>query len=308
MNPPSDTTEPMLVFDRSAVRAHRERAAGLPAEHRFLRREVAARLIDRLADVKGRFETVLDLGCGDGEMADLLEAAGRPATVISLDAARGFARRGPRPVVAEEEALPFKPASIDLVLSTLGLHWTNDLPGALLQIRQILRPDGLLLAGMLGGETLHELRAALLEAELAEESGASPRISPFADLRDAGALLQRAGLALPVVDADTITVTYPDALALMRDLRGMGETNAGRHRRRSFTRRATLLRAAAIYAERFAGPDGRIPASFQILFLTGWAPAPSQPKALRPGSATARLADVLGAPERGTGERTGRGV
>jgi SAM-dependent methyltransferase len=296
------TPDEILLFDRAAVRAHRERAALLSPEHRFLRREVAARLVDRLAEVKGRFDMVLDLGCGDGELDGLLRAAGRLATVISVDSALGFARRGPRPVVAEEEALPFAPGSIDLVMSTLGLHWTNDLPGALTQIRRILRPDGLLLAAMLGGSTLHELRRALLEAEIAEEAGASPRVSPFADIRDAGALLQRAGLALPVVDADTITVTYPDALALMRDLRGMGETNAGRQRRKSLTRRATLLRAAALYTERFGDAEGRIPASFQVITLTAWAPAPSQPKPLRPGSATARLADALGATEQPAGD------
>ena len=160
---------------------------------------------------------------------------------------------------------------------------------------------------MLGGETLTELRQALIEAELAEEGGAGPRVSPFADVRDIGGLLQRAGYALPVVDSDTITVTYPDALALMRDLRGMGETNAVRERRRSFTRRTTLLRAAALYRERFGLPDGRIAATFQVIYLTGWAPHESQPKPLRPGSAAGRLADALGTRERSAGEKAGPG-
>jgi NADH dehydrogenase [ubiquinone] 1 alpha subcomplex assembly factor 5 len=187
------------------------------------------------------------------------------------------------------------------VLSNLDLHWTNDLPGALLQLRQALRPDGLLLASLFGGETLAELSRALLEAELAEEGGVSPRVSPFADLRDLGHLLQRAGFALPVVDSDAIEVTYPDALALMRDLRAMGETNAAAERRRGFTRRATLARAAALYRERFARPDGRISARFEIVTLTAWAPHAAQPQPLRPGSARFRLADALGVPEHPAG-------
>ncbi|HEX7967021.1 MAG TPA: methyltransferase domain-containing protein [Stellaceae bacterium] len=219
--------------------------------------------------------------------------------LVHADAALDFARQTPRPrVVAEAEALPFARHSFDLVLSSLDLHWANDLPGALLQLRQVLRPDGLLLASLLGGETLFELRHALIEAELAEEGGAGPRVSPFADVRDLGMLLQRAGFALPVVDSDTVTATYADAPALMRDLRGMGETNALAERRRGFTRRATFARAAAIYAEQFGQADGRIPASFEIITLTAWAPHESQPKPLRPGSATARLADALETRER----------
>ena len=175
----------------------------------------------------------------------------------------------------------------------LALHWTADLPGALLQLRRALKPDGLLLAAMLGGQTLVELRTALFEAELAEEGGVSPRVSPAIELGDAAALLQRAGFAMPVADSETITATYPDFLALMRELRAMGETNALAARRRGPTRRATLARAAVIYAERFANTDGRIPATLEILFLAGWAPHPSQPKSLPRGSATHRLADAL---------------
>jgi SAM-dependent methyltransferase len=185
----------------------------------------------------------------------------------------------------------------------LGLHWVNDLPGALIQIRRALKPDGLFLGALLGGATLSELRAALIEAELAEEGGASPRVAPFAELRDAGGLLQRAGFALPVADADRIAVSYPDALALMRELRAMGESNTLRARRRGFTRRATLARAAAIYGEKFAAAEGRVRASFEIVTLTGWAPHPCQPQALEPGSATLRLADTLGAEERPAGDK-----
>jgi NADH dehydrogenase [ubiquinone] 1 alpha subcomplex assembly factor 5 len=209
--------------------------------------------------------------------------------------------------VASPEFLPLAPGSVDAVLSCLALHWVNDLPGALLQLRHALKPDGLLLAALLGGETLQELRAALLEAELAEEGGAGPRVSPMAELRDMAGLLQRAGFAMPVADLDTITVTYADALALMRDLRRMGETNALLERRKSFTRRSTLLGAARLYAERHAGADGRIPATFQVIFLAAWAPHASQPKPLRPGSARARLADALGTRERPAGEKPGRG-
>jgi SAM-dependent methyltransferase len=194
-----------------------------------------------------------------------------------------------------------------LIASDLALHWVGDLPGALAQLLRLLRPDGLLLAAMLGGGTLTELRTAFIEAELVEEDGASPRVSPTVELADAAALLLRAGFALPVADAETITVTYADPLALIRELRGMGETNALGARRRTFLRRATLLRAASLYAERFALPDGRVPATFEILFLTGWAPDPSQPKPLRPGAATHRLAAALGTVERSAG-RSRRGA
>ena len=158
------------------------------------------------------------------------------------------------------------------------MHWAGDLPGALVQLRRALKPDGLLLAALLGGQTLVELRTAWFEAELAEEGGVSPRVSPAIELADAAALLQRAGFALPVADSETITATYTDLLGLLRDLRGMGETNALAARRRAFLRRATLARAAAIYRERFGNADGRIAATFEILFLCGWAPHPDQPR------------------------------
>jgi SAM-dependent methyltransferase len=301
-------TDEILVFDRAAVRAHRERAALLPRADRFLRDEVQARLVDRLNDVKPRFELALDLGGGDGGLAPLMAAAGRSARIVTLDPARRFAVRQADAVIGEEEALPFAAGSFDLVVSTLGLHWTNDLPGALWQICRVLRPDGLLLAALFGGETLWELREALTLAELEVSSGSAPRVSPFADLREAGALLQRAGFALPVVDGELLTLTYPDALALMRELRALGETNALRHRQRGFTRRAVLLRAAELYRARFGDAAGRIPASFQIITLTGWAPAESQPRPLKPGSAKTRLADALGAVEHKAGEaaRPGR--
>ena len=203
-------------------------------------------------------------------------------------------RAGAPAIAADEELLPFAPASLDLVVSNLSLHWVNDLPGALLQIRKALKPDGFFCAAMLGGETLVELRHCLIEAEQSVSGGMSPRVSPFADVRDAGALLQRAGFALPVVDSDVITVTYTDAFALMRDLRGMGETNAVLARRRVPASRALLFEAARLYAERFTEPDGRIPATFQVLHLAAWAPHESQQQPLRPGSGQVPLGDALG--------------
>jgi SAM-dependent methyltransferase len=303
----------IVVFDRRAVRAHRMRgaragqAAAGASERLF--REVAGRLGERLDAVRRTFPRVLDLGCHRGAMAQVLAGRAGAELLVHADLAPGFAAAaramgGGQAVVADEEFLPFAPDSFDLVVGNLGLHWVNDLPGALIQIGRALRPDGLLLAAMLGGRTLAELRQTLLAAELETEGGAGPRVSPFADVQDAGALLQRAGFALPVVDRDTITVAYADALALMRDLRAMGETNAVMRRRRGFSRRATLLRAAALYQERFAGPDGRIRATFDVIYLTGWKPHASQPKALRPGSARHRLADALKTGEIEAGDTT----
>jgi SAM-dependent methyltransferase len=296
----------MTVFDRRQLRRHRDRAAAALPAHDFLLREASVRLTERLDDIRRRFPDALDLGCHRGQVAGALGARGgierlvqcdlSPAMVLGVEGLR---------VAADEEFLPFAEASFDLVLSCLSLHWANDLPGALLQARRALKPDGLFLGAILGGETLKELRQVLLDAELAEEGGVSPRVSPFADVRDAGGLLQRAGFALPVIDSDTITVTYSDALALMRDLRGMGETNVLHERRRGFTRRRTLFAAAARYRDRFADDEGRVSATFQIIYLTGWAPHETQPKALRPGSADARLAEALGTVEHRTGVKTG---
>ncbi len=301
----------MTIFDRRSVRRHRARAAPQIEFHGFLFREVAGRLAERLEDVTRRFPCALDLGCHGGEIAGALAGRGGIETLVQSDLApemaRAAARKGRPSLAADEEALPFAPASFDLALSALSLHWVNDLPGTLLQLRQILKPDGLLLAAMLGGETLRELRTALMEAEIAEEDGASPRVSPFADVRDVGGLLQRAGFALPVVDKDTIPVSYPNALALMGDLRAMGETNAVHTRRKTASRRSTLLRAAALYEENFADAQGRLTATFEVIYLTAWAPAPDQPKPLRPGSAQTRLADALGTTERPAGDKTGRG-
>jgi SAM-dependent methyltransferase len=263
------------LFDRRAWRLHRERAAG---DVDFLHREVGERLIDRLELVNREFPTILDLGARDGALTQALaDRTGTRLVVAAEPAERLLAAAPAARVCADPEWLPFGDARFDLVASCLALHWCADLPGSLIQLHRALKPDGLLLAALLGGGTLAELRTALFEAELAEEGGVSPRVSPTVELGDAAGLMQRAGFAMPVADSETITVTYPDMLALLRDLRGMGETNA-LAARRPFLRRGTLARAAAIYAERFANPDGRIRATFEVLFLTGWAPHPDHAK------------------------------
>jgi NADH dehydrogenase [ubiquinone] 1 alpha subcomplex assembly factor 5 len=279
---------PLQLFDRRATRRFRERAARAWGKADFLVNEAAERLADRLADVTRKFPLALDLGCRDGVMTRTLKGRGGIETLIQMDAVPGFARGAPGlRLVGEAEALPFGKASFDLILSVLDLHGANDLPGALLQLREALKPDGLLLASLFAGETLTELRRAWMEAELAEEGGAGVRVAPFADPRDLGSLLQRAGFVLPVIDSDAIDVSYPDALALMRDLKAMGEANAAQERRRGFTRGATLARAVEFYRAMFGKPDGRIAARFEIVTLTAWAPHPSPNAPGRPKASTA---------------------
>lgn len=261
------------VFDRRLLRLRRERAARGIGDFDFLLDEVAGRLWERLQAVKRPLPRLLDLGGAHGLLARHLRQ--RPGTeqVVSADLSFGMVRQtGGFAVVADEEFLPFRPASLDGVLSNLSLHWVNDLPGALLQIRQALKPDGLFLAALLGGESLRELRLCLMEAELALTGGASPRVSPFADPYDVSALLQRAGFALPVTDSDVITVHYSHPLKLMQDLRGMGASNLTFNRLRRPTRRAVLLEAARRYQERFADAAGRVPATFQVIYVIGWTP------------------------------------
>ncbi|MGA7866617.1 MAG: methyltransferase domain-containing protein [Stellaceae bacterium] len=266
---------PLMLFDRRARRRHRDRAAGRGCVD-FLHRELADRLIERLDDVKREFRLALDLGAHHGALSRALGCRPGIEWVVAADPSFGFlAQLSGMRVAADSDLVPFRDGSFDLVVSMLELHWAGDLPGALVQIRRILKPGGLFLAAMLGGSTLVELRTVLIEAELIEEGGASPRVSPVAELGDVAGLLLRTGFAMPVADAEKITVTYADALALMRDLRGMGETNALTARRRTSLRRATLARAALLYSERFGQPDGRVPATFEILFLTGWAPGAS---------------------------------
>lgn len=280
------------VFDRLLLRARRRRARMLgPAT--FLIDRIAADLGERLDAVLRAFAVAVDLGTPTDAVRRALAGKRSIGTLIAADVlpADGLA------VVTGEEALPFREGSLDLVVSALALQFVNDLPGTLIQIRRALKPDGLFLAALLGGDTLTELRQAFAAAEAEIEGGASPHVAPFADVRELGALLQRAGFALPVTDADRLTVRYASPFALMADLRRMGGTNALTERRRMPLRRATLARMAEIYAERFADPDGRIRATFEIVWLSGWAPHESQQKPLRPGSAQTRLADALGVRE-----------
>lgn len=295
-----------MIFDRPLLTRRRSHVAARASEHDFLLARVAEDLVDRLIAVHRRFPVALDLGSHHGVLGYALAAVPGIETVVSLDAAEPLVRRaaGLR-VVADEEALPIRDGALDLVVSALALQVVNDLPGALVQIRRALKPDGLFLGALLGGETLTELRQAFLAAEAEIEGGASPRVAPFADVRDLGGLLQRAGFALPVADSDTVTVTYRDPLALVRELKAMGASNMLADRRRTPIRRETFFRALQIYAERFAEPTGRIRATFEIVTLTGWVPHESQQKPLRPGSATARLADALGTTERSAGEKPG---
>jgi NADH dehydrogenase [ubiquinone] 1 alpha subcomplex assembly factor 5 len=301
--------EEARVFDRRQVRRNRARASAGFGQADFLIREVAGRLAERLDDIRRRFPVALDLGCHMGQLGHALAGHGGIERLVQADASPEMAAlAGGRAVVCDEEWLPFAPASLDAVFSCLSLHWVNDLPGALVQVRRALRPDGLFLAAMFGGDTLTELRQAWLQAESEVEGGVGPRVSPFVDIRDAAGLLQRAGFALPVADSDRLTVTYPDALALMRELKSMGEANAVAERRRSLTRRDTLAMAASLYASRFAESDGRVRATFQVIYLTGWAPDAEQQKPLRPGSAAHRLSDALGVKEQLAGDKAEPGL
>jgi len=292
------------IFDRHLLRA-RQRRARSRGPAMFLLEHVAADLAERLAAVLRKFDVAVDLGTPSDALRRALAENDTIATLIAAEpAAAALDGAYPR-VAADEEALPFADGSLDLVVSALALQWVNDLPGALIQIRRALKPDGLLLAAMLGGDSLMELREAFASAESEMEGGLSPRVAPFADLRELGALMQRAGFALPVVDSDRLTVRYDSAFALMHDLRAMGATNALRERRRKPLRRGTLARMAEIYAGRYADADGRVRATFEIIWLSAWAPHESQQKPLKPGSAAQRLADALGTAEISAGEKPG---
>ena len=282
------------IFDRGAVRLHRDRAAENLSEFEFLLNEVAETLADRLSDIRRAFPVALDLGCHTGQLANVLAGRGGIEALIQCDVSEAMIRQtSGLNFLADEEYLPVGEDVLDLVISNLSLHWVNDLPGALIQLRRALKPDGLLLAALFGGETLRELRQALVTAESEVSGGARPRISPFADIRDAGSLLQRAGFALPVADTDVLTVSYENPLKLMLDLRGMGEQMATHNRQKTFTRRSILFRAAEIYQDMFGDADGRVPATFEVITLTAWAPAPNQQQPSRRGSGDVNLEDVF---------------
>jgi SAM-dependent methyltransferase len=278
------------LLRRRLARAHARAAPGAD----FLMNHVVADLADRLASVERHFDIGVAFAGQTEKLAVALGDSGKVGRVFRVEpvaAAFGPAQAG---AVADEEALPLAPASIDLFASALALQWTNDLPGALVQIRQALKPDGLFLAAMTGGRTLSELREALYEAEAEISGGTSPRVLPAADVRDLGALLQRAGFALPVADRDVLTVRYDDAFRLFGDLRAMGATNVLFERERRPAIRRLFMRAAEIYAEKFSDPDGRVRASFEIVSLSGWAPHASQQQPARRGSGKVSLAKLLG--------------
>ena len=287
-----------VIFDRALRLARLKRALAQGSED-FLLRASLEELAERLAGVQRDFPLAVDLGAPNDHVAAAIARENRRVIRIACDPALGA---GPDFVVGDEETLPLASESVDLIVSALALQWVNDLPGALAQIRRALKPDGLLLACMIGGASLAELRASFTAAEVELEGGASPRVAPFADVREVGNLMRRIGFALPVVDSEALTVRYDNMFRLMADLRAMGATNALVARSRKPLRRRTLMRAAEIYAERYSDPDGRIRASFDIIWLSGWAPHESQQKPLKPGSAQVRLADVLGKGRDPTGQ------
>ncbi|WP_291687383.1 methyltransferase domain-containing protein [Bradyrhizobium sp.] len=275
---PNPNAAPIL-FDRALLRARQGRALrGGPAT--FLLDRIAEDAAERLQAVLREFKSAADIGTPGDQLRSALAGRFGPLALIDLPD-------------SESEPLALRPEQLDLAVSALAFQFVNDLPGVLAQIRRALKPDGFLLAAMLGGDTLSELRQSFAAAEAELEGGVSPRVVPFADLRDVGSLLQRAKFALPVTDVDRVVVRYASAFALMADLRRMGATNVLVERRRTPSRRATLMRMAKIYGERFADSDGRIRATFDVIWLSGWAPHESQQQPLKPGSAKASLAEAV---------------
>jgi SAM-dependent methyltransferase len=294
-----------VIFDRALVAARLRRAQRQGAAT-FLLDRVAEDMGDRLAAVLRKFARAADIGTPADAVARVLAATAAVGTLVTMRPDFAAAKKDTGlTVVADEEAIPFGAGTLDLAVSALALQSVNDLPGVLIQIRRALKPDGLFLAALLGGDTLTELRDSLFTAEAEIEGGASPRVAPFTEVRAAGALLQRAGFALPVADVDRVIVRYDSLFALAADLRRMGATNPLADRRRVPLRRATLRRAAEIYAERYSDPDGRVRATFDIVWLSGWSPHESQQQPLKPGSARTRLADALGTHEMPAGEKMG---
>ncbi len=292
-----------LIFDSELLRLRRDRFAATAPSHEFLLERVAGDFADRLSIVMRQFENAANVGAYHGLVSRKLRQLSNVGSMIDIELSPALRMQCeiPSPTCGDDR-LPFSEASLDLVVSGLALQFVNDIPGTLAQIRRALKPDGLMLVALLGGETLKELREAWLVAEDEIANGASPRVAPFADVRDLGGLLQRAGFALPVADSDVVRVTYASPLALMQDLQRMGASNTLIERRRVPVTRGLLLRAAEVYSERFGLPDGRVPATFEIITLTAWAPHESQQKPLAPGSAQMRLSQALGVPEHATGD------
>lgn len=284
------------IFDRKQIARQRARSARYNGDADFLLRWSMNQIEERLSVIRRTFPLCVQIGARGADISTT------PFGIESVFKTDITAELNPD-IVCEDDFFPFAQHSLDLVVSALSLHTVNDLPGTLIQIRQSLKPDGLFASAILGGETLFELRQCLMDAELEITGGMSPRVAPFADKPQMGGLLQRAGFALPVVDSEIVTVTYETIVHLMHDLRLMGEGNAISERRKNFSTMRLFTRAGELYAERFADADGRIRASFEVIFLLGWAPHESQQKPLKPGSATTRLADFLGTKEIGTGEK-----
>lgn len=300
---------PPQLFDRVLLKQRKNRAAGEFDDYNFLHARAAEDLIDRVSAVTRDFDTCLVLG-GGGAVGRALkkrpDVAGKFGHVIEADLAQGLARTSTfKGLVLDEERLPIADESVDIVLSCLSLHWTNDLVGALIQLNRALRPDGFFAGALLGGSTLTELRQSMMAAESELAGGVSARVSPFADTIDMAGLMARAGFAMPVSDVDRVTARYGNSFVLMRDLRKMGETSVLKTRPREPVTKRFFVRTAEIYSEKFAHEDGKIPATFEILHAAGWAPHPDQPKPKRPGSATVRLADALGVDERSAGQKAG---
>jgi SAM-dependent methyltransferase len=290
-------TQSPQIFDRRLLCLRRARCFGDKSQADFLLEHVAREITDRLEATNRQFENAIAYNAAGGALAAAIHASGKADHVVTADLCPSQAPAGGDvAVVYDEEALPFGGAGIGLIVSALMMHWANDLPGALVQARRALRPDGLFLGALFGADTLHELRSAFLAADAELSGGAGPRIAPFADVRDLGSLMQRAGFALPVVDADRLTVRYNSAFDLMADLRAMAATNVMAARTRH-TGRQLFSRMAEIYHDTYAHADGRIPATFNIVYLSGWAPHDSQQQPLKPGSARQRLADALGTTE-----------
>lgn len=299
------------IFDRALVNRRADRSAAGASDHDFLLRRVAEDFVERLSIIKREFAIAADVGARHGLVGRELAKAPNIGRVVEVEPSQALLAQGGEArlrVCADAEALPFGDGALDLVVSALSLQLVNDLPGALIQIRRALKPDGLFLGATLGGQTLSELRAAWVMAEAEMIGGSSPRVAPFADVRDYGALLQRAGFALPVVDADPVTVTYSHPLALMAEIKAMGGSNPLTERRRVPVTRGLLMRACEIYADQFAetAAGGRVRATFEIITMTAWCPHESQQKPLKPGSAAARLADALGTTERPAGDKAGQ--
>lgn len=292
------------IFDRTLLARRRARAMAAGLTDDVLLPRVAEDLADRLSAVLRDFNLALDLGTPGPDVATALATNPRVGHVLRMGDATAFATRG-MALRGDAEHLPFSDGGLDLVVSGLALHWINDLPGTLIQIRRSLRPDGLFLAAMVGGDTLTELRQSFAQAEAELSGGISPRVAPFVDVRDLGALLQRAGFKLPVTDVDRLTFRFGSIFGLFRDLRMIAATNVLSERLRKPLTRKLLARVAEIYAERFADPDGRLRATVDIIWLSGWAAHESQQQPLAPGSAKMRLADALGVKEQGTGDKPG---